>query len=207
MKTKTLAPIRMLGGVAGFGSWIGGICLLMSSALIAVDLLMRKFLGWSMGGSDEIAGYVLAVVSAWAFPITLLRRSHIRVDVIYTHVPRGVRVALDLFAMSCLGLFVGVLTFHAWQVLADSISFNAVSNTPLQIPQWIPQSMWFAGWVFFLFTIVVLLACALYLLIRRRSREIGSLIGINSVEEEINEEVFIEEATFVETRPLGTQEI
>lgn len=206
MTPKTLVPISMLGRVASFGTWMGGICLLLASLLIVIDLAMRKFLGWSMGGADEIAGYVLAIVSAWAFPITLLRRSHIRVDVLYTHMSRKVRVALDLFALSCLGVFIALLTYHAWQVLTDSISFKAVSNTPLQIPQWIPQSMWFAGYVFFLMTIVVLLACALYLVIVRRSREVGGLIGINSVEEEINEEVQIEDLSFAGAQYAGAQE-
>lgn len=189
MLRQTLAPVRFLDRVAGFGVWIGGTCLLVSSALIAVDLVLRKFIGWSMGGADEIAGYVLAIVSAWAFPITLLRRSHIRVDVVYTLTPRKVRIVLDLFAMACMGVFIGVLTFHAWQVLLDSIQFRSVSNTPLQVPQWIPQSMWFAGYVFFFITIVVLLACSAWLLMKRRSRDVGALIGIQSVEEEINEEV------------------
>lgn len=193
MKRQTLAPVRALDKVAGFGTWVGGICLIVSSTLIVVDLLLRKFAGWSLGGADEIAGYVLAIVSAWAFPITLLRRSHIRVDVVYTHMPGGIRIALDLFAMACMGVFIGVLTYHAWQVLMDSISFNAISNTPLQVPQWIPQSMWFAGYAFFMVTIVVLFACSLWLLAKRRPREVGRLIGINSVEEEISEEVQMEQ--------------
>ncbi|NGM86927.1 TRAP transporter small permease [Parapusillimonas sp. SGNA-6] len=206
MKSQTLVPIGILGRVANFGTWVGGICLLLASVLIAIDLGMRKFLGWSMGGADEIAGYVLAIVSAWAFPITLLRRSHIRVDVLYTHMSRPVRVILDLFALSCLGVFIGVLTWHAWQVLMDSISFKAVSNTPLQVPQWIPQSMWFGGYAFFLLTIVVLLACALYLVVRRRSREVGGLIGINSVEEEINEEVGLDDLPLTGTQLASAQE-
>ena len=192
MELHTFAPKRMLDTVAGCGAWIGGTCLLISSMLIVIDLLMRKWIGSSMGGADEIAGYVLAIVSAWAFPITLLRRSHIRVDVIYTHLPRQIRIGLDLFALLCLGVFVAVLTYHAWQVLADSISFNAVSNTPLQVPQWIPQSLWFAGYVFFLITILALMVCAVYLIVKRRPREVSALIGINSVEEEINEEVILE---------------
>src|SRR5690606_19070946 len=115
MEKQAWAPIRILDRIAGFGVWLGGTCLLVSSSLIAVDLLLRKFAGWSLGGADEIAGHVLAIVSAWAFPVTLLRRSHIRVDVLYSHMPQSVRIALDLFAMACLALFVGVLTFHAWQ--------------------------------------------------------------------------------------------
>jgi TRAP-type C4-dicarboxylate transport system permease small subunit len=206
MTPKTLMPVSMLGKVANFGTWMGGICLLLASLLIVIDLVMRKFFGWSMGGADEIAGYVLAIVSAWAFPITLLRRSHIRVDVLYTHLPRQVRVVLDLFALVCLGVFIALLTYHAWQVLTDSISFNAVSNTPLQVPQWIPQSMWFAGYVFFLMTIVVLLLCALYLVVAHRSREVSGLIGINSVEEEIKEEVQMEDLPLARTEYSGAQE-
>lgn len=206
MERETLAPVRVLNKVAGFGTWIGGICLLVSSSLIVVDLLLRKFVGWSLGGADEISGYVLAIVSAWAFPITLLRRSHIRVDVVYTHMPRGVRVALDLFAMVCLGVFIGVLTYHAWQVLMDSIMFKSVSNTPLQVPQWIPQTLWFAGYLFFLFTIVVLLACSIWLLAKRKSRDVGRLIGIHSVEEEIQEEVHPDDIAYVATANQAKQE-
>lgn len=183
------SSLRVLNRIAGFGTWVGGFGLLLSSLFIAVDLVCRKFFGWSIGGADEIAGYVLAGVSAWAFPIALLRRSHIRVDVLYVHAPRAARTALDLFALACLGTFIGLLTYQAWLVLDDSISFQAISNTPLQVPLWIPQSIWFAGYVFFIATIICLFTVSLALLIRKRTGEIGTLIGIHSVEEEIREEV------------------
>lgn len=186
---STSSSLQALNRIAGFGSWIGGFGLLLSSLFIAVDLICRKFFGWSIGGADEIAGYVLAGVSAWAFPIALLRRSHIRVDVLYVHTPRTLRTALDLFALACLGTFIGLLTYQAWLVLKDSISFKAISNTPLQVPLWIPQSIWFAGYVFFIATILCLFTISLVLLFRKRAGEIGMLIGINSVEEEIREEV------------------
>lgn len=185
MSTSTQQPVRMLERVARGGAWIGGLGLLAASWLIVIDLLARKVLGLSLGGADEIAGYVLAVSSAWAFPITLLRRSHIRVDVVYTHLAPKARVVLDCFALICLGVFVGTLTYHAWHVLAESIAFRSVSNTPLQIPQWIPQSLWFAGYAFFLLTVVVLGACALARVTAGRWQAVGALIGIHSVEEEI----------------------
>lgn len=194
MEQSAFAPIRMLGKVASVGCWVGGVSLLLSSALIVVDLTLRELFAWSLGGADEIAGYVLAIVSAWAFPITLLRRSHIRVDVLYAHVPRTGRIVLDFLALACLGVFVGVLTFHAWAVLVDSISFQSASNTPLQIPLWLPQSIWFAGYLLFSATILVLFACSLRLLAKRRSSEIKELIGIHSVEEEIKEEAQLDDS-------------
>jgi len=73
-------------------------------------------------------------------------------------------------------------------VLADSIRFRSVSNTPLQIPQWIPQSLWFAGYAFFLLTIVVLAACAGARLLAGRWQDVNGLIGIHSLDEEIQAE-------------------
>ncbi|MDQ8035672.1 MAG: TRAP transporter small permease [Bordetella sp.] len=188
MTTEMHGSLRLLERVARIGAWIGGLGLLLVSWLIVVDLAARKLAGVSLGGADELAGYTLAVASAWAFPITLLRRSHIRVDVVYTHLSPRTRVVLDVFALVCLGVFVGTLTWHAWFVLVDSIHFQSVSNTPLQVPQWIPQSLWFAGYAFFLLTIVVLGACALARVMKGRWQAVNALIGIHSVEEGIEEE-------------------
>lgn len=188
MTTEMHGSLRLLERVARIGAWIGGLGLLLVSWLIVIDLAARKLAGVSLGGADELAGYTLAVASAWAFPITLLRRSHIRVDVVYTHLSPRTRVVLDVFALVCLGVFVGTLTWHAWFVLVDSIHFQSVSNTPLQVPQWIPQSLWFAGYAFFLLTIVVLGACALARVMKGRWQAVSALIGIHSVEEGIEEE-------------------
>ena len=178
MSSSSHASVRLLERIARGGAWISGLGLLGASWLIVVDLIARKLLGVSLGGADEIAGYVLAVA-----------RSHIRVDVLYTHLSSETRVALDFFALACLSVFVGVLTFHAWTVLSDSISFHSVSNTPLRIPQWIPQSLWFAGYAFFSLTVVVLGACALARVVSGRWQDVNGLIGIHSLDEEIEAEM------------------
>ena len=79
MKSQTLVPIGLLGRVANFGTWVGGICLLLASVLIAIDLAMRKFLGWSMGGADEIAGYVLAMANPPVQRTADLRKVEVKV--------------------------------------------------------------------------------------------------------------------------------
>lgn len=181
--------IRFLERAATLGSWLGGAGLLISATFIVVDLTLRKTLGVSLGGADEIAGYVLAIATAWAFPITLLRRAHIRVDVCYSYLPGKAKVILDLFALVCLGVFIGTLTFHVWNVLLDSLHYQSVSNTPLQIRQWIPQSLWVAGYLFFSFVIVALFATSMRMVAKGHWRDAARLIGINSVEEEIVEEL------------------
>jgi len=64
-----------------------------------------------------------------------------------------------------------------------------VSNTPLQVPQWIPQSIWFAGYLFFALTLLSLALVSLGHLLRGRWGAVSALIGINTVEQEIEEEL------------------
>lgn len=181
-----LAPIHL---IARASAWVGGITLLACAFLISLDLILRKLFGISMGGADEIAGYVLAIVSSWAFPIALLKRSHIRVDILYSRLPLKPRVGLDLLALLGMAVFVGTLLWHSGQVLLDSIHYRSISTTPLQVPLWIPQSLWFAGYLFFAVTILILAWASLTQMRQQRLAAVSALIGIHSVEEEIREEV------------------
>lgn len=181
--------LAAITAIAKASTWVGGFALLGCALLIGIDLILRKTLGISMGGADEIAGYVLAVTSAWAFPVTLLKRSHIRVDILYARLGLKPRVALDLFALACMAVLVSTLAFHAWNVLQDSIDYRSVSNTPLQVPQWIPQSIWFAGYLFFALTLLSLALVSLGHLLRGRWGAVSALIGINTVEQEIEQEL------------------
>ncbi|EKT4480297.1 TRAP transporter small permease [Pseudomonas putida] len=181
--------LAAITAIAKASTWVGGFALLGCALLIGIDLILRKTLGISMGGADEIAGYVLAVTSAWAFPVTLLKRSHIRVDILYARLGLKPRVALDLFALACMAVLVSTLAFHACNVLQDSIEYRSVSNTPLQVPQWIPQSIWFAGYLFFALTLLSLALVSLGHLLRGRWGAVSALIGINTVEQEIQQEL------------------
>lgn len=189
MKPTESSAIRFVNSVARLSAWVGGVALMGTALMIGVDLILRKTIGVSLGGADEIAGYVLAIVSTWAFPIALLKRSHIRVDILYSRLSLKSRAWLDLLALGGMALFVGTLVFHASGVLGNTLKFHSTSTTPLQVPLWLPQSIWLAGYLFFAVTIVVLACTSLSRLRRQRWASISGLIGINSVEEDIQEEI------------------
>lgn len=183
--TDRLSPLER---IVRASAWAGGIALLGCALLIALDLILRKVFALSLGGADEIAGYVLAIVSSWAFPIALLRRSHIRVDILYSRLPLKPRIGLDLLALAGMAVFVGALAWHSGQVLLDSIHYRSVSTTPLQVPLWIPQSLWFAGYLLFAVTILILAWQSLAQLRHQRLAAVSALIGIHSAQEEIREQ-------------------
>ena len=79
---------------ARWGLWFGGALVLLAAVLIGIDVLMRKFLDRSIGGADELAGYSLAIGTAWGLGAALLDRAHIRIDSLYGLFPQRLRIAL-----------------------------------------------------------------------------------------------------------------
>ena len=59
------AAMTAMRRFAQWGLWFGGALVLLAAMLIGIDVLMRKFLARSIGGADELAGYALAIGTAW----------------------------------------------------------------------------------------------------------------------------------------------
>jgi TRAP-type mannitol/chloroaromatic compound transport system permease small subunit len=165
-----------------------GLLILSSAMLISYDVLVRKFLNITIGGADELAGYAFAVGTSWALAFTLLRRANVRVDALYSRLPRRVCAFLDLLGLVCLLIFVGYLTWRAALVLQDSLLFSTRATTPLATPLWIPQSMWLAGFSLFLFAIVPLILAVIQALVTGDYARVSRLAGARTTEEDAADE-------------------
>src|SRR5438067_10131926 len=113
----------MITGVRRFtqwGLWFGGGLVLLAALLIGVDVLMRKFFARSIGGADELAGYSLAIGTAWGLAATLIDRAHIRIDSLYVLFPQKLRLLLDLLALVLFIFFFGLMTWHGLGVVRQS---------------------------------------------------------------------------------------
>ena len=155
-----------MSGVRRFtqwGLWFGGALVLLAALLIGVDVLMRKFLARSIGGADELAGYALAIGTAWG-----LRRSPDRPRA-YPH-----RLALRAVPAASCALpldLAGLVLLH--RLLRDGrlarLAASSCSPGPparaasprSQTPTVIPQVLWIAGLVLFVMVGLVLLLDAL----------------------------------------------
>src|ERR687898_3208034 len=94
-----------------WGLWFGGSLVLIAALLIGVDVLMRKLLARSIGGADELAGYSLAIGTAWGLGAALVDRAHIRIDSLYMRFPSRARLAFDFAGLMLFPTFLGLI---AW---------------------------------------------------------------------------------------------
>jgi TRAP-type C4-dicarboxylate transport system permease small subunit len=174
---------------AQWGLWFGGALVLLAAVLIGIDVLMRKFLDRSIGGADELAGYSLAIGTAWGLGATLLDRAHIRIDSLYVLFPQKLRLALDATAVVLMLGFFGLTTWHGLGVLAQSWSSGSRSQSALETPTVIPQALWIAGLGTFLVIGLLLLADAVRLAAAGDLRGMARLISTRSAEEEVEDEI------------------
>jgi len=168
--------------------WIGGSLLLASAILVSVDVVIRKLFTVSLGGADELSGYAFAIGIAWAFPFALLRRANVRIDALYQHLPARVSAVLDIVALVALAVFVTVLTRYAWEVASASWRLDALSNSALKMPLWIPQGLWFLGLALFFLTTAALTLRAGLALASGDLATVRKLAGARSIQEEAAEE-------------------
>ena len=144
-----------------------GALLVLTAAYILVEIVLRQ-LGRSFGGTDEIAGYVMAITASWGLGYALVELAHVRIDLVHRRLPGAGRALLDVVAIAALALTVALVAFQCWPVLEKSLARGSRANTPLETPLWIPQGLWFGGWLWFAATALLMLSAAVGLLLQRR---------------------------------------
>lgn len=178
---------RVVSSVATVMAYLAGWNYVACAALITFDVVGRSLLGVSSAATVEISSYMLACGIAWALAHTLARRAHIRVDVLVNRMPLAWRARLHVLSLAFLALFAGFVTWAGWQILDESMLFDAHDNSALRIPMDIPQGIWAFGLLAFLAMTLVLLLESVLALALGRPEEVDALLGSRSVDDETQE--------------------
>jgi TRAP-type C4-dicarboxylate transport system permease small subunit len=199
--SRTDNPLaRRLSSVTRLFAILCGLWLLGYSLLVCADIVARRYFAVSLQGTDEIGGYTGAVLAAFGFAHALVRRRHTRIELLLGAVPTWPRAVINVIAAVAIAGFAAFVAWRGWHEVADSIDFMSVSNSPLQVPLWIPQGAWLAGLVVFASVAAVLALHAVSLLLRARVGEVNRWYGPPTVAEEIAAETGLEIDAGRETR-------
>ena len=163
--------------------------MLAAAVLIGIDVTLRKVFNASIGGADELAGYALALRTAWSLGAEFLDRAHIRIDSLYVLFPRSLRLALDFAGLALFIAFFGLVARHGWNVLQQSWVSGSRSQSALQTPTVIPQAIWLIGLAVFFVVGLVLLAQAVMLTARGNAAAAEKAISTRSAAEEVEDEI------------------
>ena len=113
MELKMIETLRRLNkGVALFV----GAGLLICAAFVLIDIIMRRF-GTSLGGTEEIAGYAMALATSWGMAYTLLEMGHVRIDILRSRADSFKRALFDVFSMIVMTGVIVTIALKAWPCL------------------------------------------------------------------------------------------
>ncbi|WP_299817583.1 TRAP transporter small permease subunit [uncultured Roseibium sp.] len=153
-----------------------GLVLMACVAFTLVEIVTRR-LGASLGGVDEISGYVMAVTTSWGISYALTEQAHVRIDLLRQRlVPFG-RAVFDIISILCLAATAIVVAWRGWAVVEKTLATGARANTPLETPLWIPQSLWWAGWVWFAVSASILLVAVLVKFLSADYQSVDKIAG------------------------------
>lgn len=156
-----------------------GFLLLACVTITIIDLIARR-LGASLGGTDEISGYVMAIATSWGVSYSLTALSHVRIDLLRAKVSKAGAAIFDAIAMLSLAGTAIFIAQKSWPVLSKTLGTGARANTPLETPLWIPQTLWWAGWLWFAVSAVILSFAILFYMIKGDFSKVDSIAGVRS---------------------------
>lgn len=131
-------------------AWMAGAVILLGCAVpVSIDVAARALLGRTLVESFEISGYALALCIGLGMGYTVTTKANIRVDILVGGLPRALRLPFDLAASLSLAVTALVFAWYSFDVLQESWRLDARSVSTLQTPLLIPQTVWWAGFVWF----------------------------------------------------------
>lgn len=153
-----------------------GLGLLGCAGFVLLDIVMRQ-VSTSLGGTEEIAGYTMALATSWGMAFTLVELGHVRIDLLRTRAGSFGRALFDVFSMIVMSGVIVLIAIKAWPVVERSLVNGSRANTPLETPLAWVQLPWFLGWVWFAVMSCLVTLAALSLLLKGRAADTEQFVG------------------------------
>jgi C4-dicarboxylate transporter DctQ subunit len=119
--------------------FVGGLFLSLAVFIITIEVVCRTFFSWSMVGADEIACFAVIWSVFFTASLGVKKNIHVRIDLIFTLVPRAFGRWLDMLGTTLSLLFTLYLTYSGWALVQESLMLGEITMTMLKLPVWVPQ--------------------------------------------------------------------
>jgi TRAP-type C4-dicarboxylate transport system permease small subunit len=178
---------RLLERVTHAFGLVAGWGFIACACFITFDVMARKFLGFSSQATTEITAYMLAMGLTWGMAHCLSMRAHVRIDLLINRLPLALRQWLHLASLAALGAFIAILAKSAYDLVDESLLFNATDTSVLRVPLALPQGLWAGGLAVFAGMILVMFIENLLLTLAGRGAEAERNLMPRGFQEDVSE--------------------
>ena len=125
---------RLLEQLAFLVLLVGGFGMLLSMFLGTADVIGTQGFGQPVPGAREITESTMVLIVFGALAYGQIRRSHIRVELLYTRLPARGKAALYILADLCGLLFFGLLLWQAINEAQFSMQIGEATDGLIRFP-------------------------------------------------------------------------
>ena len=111
------------------------------SGIVFWEVLIRSLFTRSTLIADEIASYMLAMLSFFALGYTLRTGGHIRVTLFFHRLPATARKWIDVVFVLIAVVALSFFTLWLIELIVQSYVTKIDSQSQIETPLWIPQSV------------------------------------------------------------------
>jgi len=113
-------------------SWIICVGIIMLSTEVVLRYIFNSPTVWAHGYTQRFFGGYFVLIGAY----TLVKKGHVRVDVIYGHVSEKMKAILDLVNYLFLLVWSGIMIPVGWLFFLKSYEISEVDEMVLSHPIW-----------------------------------------------------------------------
>lgn len=113
-----------------------GASIVLVTLVILYEVVARGVVGQATVWANETTVYVSAVAYLLGGGYALLRRGHVRIDLLYNVLPLGLRRAADVLSFACFALYVGALLWIGSRMAWASYLQSEGTGTPWNPAIW-----------------------------------------------------------------------
>ena len=145
---------------------VGGLGLVISTFLGTADVVGTQMFGVPVPGATEITESTMVLIVFGALTYTQIRRSHIRVELLYMRAGARGQAAMDVFASLMAVLFFSLLLWQAVGEALFSIKIDEATFGLVRMPLWPARIVLAAGTALLILQLLLDLAADLHRLIK-----------------------------------------
>ena len=130
---------RLIDGLSDLCGRLAAVLFVLIGVMITYEVVMRYAFFAPTSWAEEMSRFfqIWAVYIAAAF---ILRHRHlIVITVVVDRLPRGGRLAAELFALAWIAVFSAVALWYGVVTVVESIAVGRNTSTMLSVPQWMTE--------------------------------------------------------------------
>lgn len=133
--------IKIFLGFSAIAEMLAVVSIYMLFVLILVETLLRSFFNYSLPFSWEYGAYLMAAVMFFGMSSALVNDNHIRVKIVFGFLNGKSEKIFDMVITLVAAFISSIMIYSGWSLVGRSYKREIVSNTIMETPLYVPQSI------------------------------------------------------------------